>query len=404
MPNSYMRLNLNTTQLQILSNISTIIHDIDHVEKAWHSAALALQELNDTYFVAIVEQYSAKTLYKSSNKKFDISWFWENKEPTHSYSSKKYGYCIEVDVVIYIESKSKFTDEEICFFTILYNLLRLKTRKTRGRTTTKRSVLNRKKLKYPYEEIIGESPLLLAQLAKLDKIIPSNVPILIQGESGTGKELIARAIHMYGPRSNKQFVGENCAALAETLLESELFGHVKGAFTGAVQNRKGLFEHAHQGTIFLDEIGDMSLNMQKKMLRTLQNGEIRQVGGKSIKNVDVRVVAATNKDLQHEVNQGNFREDLFYRLNVVTIRLPALRERENDVLQLFDFFYKRICKDMGVEEKPVDDEVKELLVKYSWPGNIRELQNEIQRMVALCDDTVSIDIVSENVKNTGGQE
>ncbi|WP_372369787.1 sigma-54 interaction domain-containing protein [Candidatus Uabimicrobium sp. HlEnr_7] len=392
---------MDITKLQYLADLSVLISDNDDLFERTKAAAVFLQEFDDKYFIAITGQApTTEILYKNGNKKFAIDWFKENNTPLHCYSAKKYGFCIEAKQVIYIESKRKFSPNEISIFTIVHNLLRIRNKQnTTTKTTKKKRIQQRGKLKFPYVEIIGESKTLIAQLARLDKVIPSNVPILIQGESGTGKELIARAIHMYGLRNKQPFVGENCAALAETLLESELFGHVKGAFTGAVQSRKGLFEHADKGTIFLDEIGDMSINMQKKLLRTLQNGEIRQVGGKSIKNVDVRIVAATNKDLQYEVQQGNFREDLFYRLNVVTIQLPALRERENDILLLFDFFYKKVCKEMGVEEKPVDAEVKDMFLQYKWPGNIRELQNEIRRIVALCDDVVNVDIVSENVKN-----
>lgn len=394
---------MEITNIEHLASLTTTLFETSDLFERSKAVATFLQESGEEYFIAITQQDpTTKVLYKSHNKKFSIDWFWESKNtPQHCYSQKKYGYCIEAEQVIYIESKQKFSPQQISVFTIIRDFLRLKNKqRSHGQTTSaKKRVLQRSGLKYPYKEIIGESPAIVLQLAKLDKVIPSNVPILIQGESGTGKELIARAIHMYGPRHKEQFVGENCAALAETLLESELFGHVKGAFTGAVQNRKGLFEHADKGTIFLDEIGDMSLNMQKKLLRTLQNGEIRQVGGKTIKNVDVRVVAATNKDLKHEVEIGNFREDLFYRLNVVTIQLPALRERDSDILLLFDFFYSKICREMGVEEKPVDSEVRDMFLQYKWPGNIRELQNEVRRIVALCDDVVNAEVVSENIKN-----
>ncbi|BBM81898.1 sigma-54 interaction domain-containing protein [Candidatus Uabimicrobium amorphum] len=394
---------MEITKIECLADLSTTILENSDMLERTKAVAAFLQNFGEEYFVAITQQDpTTKVLHKSHNKKFSIDWFWENKNtPQHCYSKKKYGYCIEAQQIIYIESKKDFSTQEVSVFTIIRNLLRLKNKqRSTGKTTSaKKRVVKRSALNYAYKEIIGQSAALVLQLAKLDKIIPSNVPVLIQGESGTGKELIARAIHMYGPRKDQQFVGENCAALAETLLESELFGHVKGAFTGAVQSRKGLFEHADKGTIFLDEIGDMSLNMQKKLLRTLQNGEIRPVGGKTIKNVDVRVVAATNKDLKHEVELGNFREDLFYRLNVVTIQLPSLRERENDILLLFDFFYKKICCEMGVEEKPVDSEVRDMFLQYKWPGNIRELQNEVRRIVALCDDVVNAEVVSENIKN-----
>ncbi len=252
----------------------------------------------------------------------------------------------------------------------------------------------RQDLNFLYEEIIGESQSILAILKKMDRIVKSNVPVLIEGESGTGKELIARALHQYGSRCKQKFVSENCAAITETLLESELFGYVKGAFTGADKDKIGLFELAHKGSIFLDEVGDMSSGMQKKLLRTLQHGELRPVGGKKVKKVDVRVIAATNKNLQEEVRAKRFRDDLFYRLNVITIKLPPLRERGKDILLLLDYFNEKISLEMGMEIKKVSKNVKKAFLNYHWPGNIRELENEIQRMIALADDEISEDLLS----------
>jgi transcriptional regulator with GAF, ATPase, and Fis domain len=248
-----------------------------------------------------------------------------------------------------------------------------------------------------YPQIIGRSPAMVQVLKLLDKIVPTEEPVLITGESGTGKELIARAIHSKGPRAKRPFLTENCAALPDTLLESELFGHVRGAFTGADRDKKGLFELADTGTLFLDEIADMSPDMQKKLLRALQEGEIRPVGGKAVKKVDVRIVSASNKELERLVRAGEFREDLYYRLKVLTIRLPPLRSRKEDVPALVEHFLalhagpKRRAKRLGPG-------VMDSLVAHDWPGNIRELENEVKRMVALGEEEITVEVVSEPVR------
>ncbi|HNZ65994.1 MAG TPA: sigma-54 dependent transcriptional regulator, partial [Planctomycetota bacterium] len=246
----------------------------------------------------------------------------------------------------------------------------------------------RKDLKYPYPEIIGNSPALIEVLEILDKIVATEVPILIQGESCTGKELIARAIHAYSSRVDKPFITENCAAIPESLLESELFGHTKGSFTGAYQDKKGLFEIAHTGSLFLDEVGDMSLSMQKKLLRALQNGEIRAIGAKKSKYVNVRLITATNKDLVQGISDGTFREDLFYRLNVINLVLPPLRDRGSDILLLFQHFLEQNATKMQISIPNISEETKEKLLQYSWPGNIREMQNEVKRILALLDGNI----------------
>ena len=230
--------------------------------------------------------------------------------------------------------------------------------------------------KYDYKEIIGRSPAVLQMLRLLDRVVDSEVPVHVHGESGTGKELVARAIHAYGPRAKGPFVSENCAALTETLLESELFGYVKGAFTGADKPRKGLFEMAHKGTLFLDEVGDMSPGMQRKLLRVLQEGEVRPVGGVEPVRVDVRIVSASNRDLSAMIETGEFREDLFYRLRVLHIRLPALRERKEDVPLLVSAFLDREAKRSGGKPRRLAPGVMDHLLSYDWPGNIRELENE----------------------------
>lgn len=243
------------------------------------------------------------------------------------------------------------------------------------------------KLKYDYENIIGKSTQMQEVFRLMDKVTDFNVAILVQGESGTGKELVAKAIHYNGPRRKKPFIIQNCSAITDTLLESELFGHVKGAFTGAYQDRKGLFEEADQGTLFLDEIGDMSHSMQAKLLRALQEGEIRPVGGKRVIRVDVRIVSATNRDLKDAVVRGGFREDLFYRLNGVTIQIPPLRERREDILLLAVYFLNNFSEETGIEVKVLSQESKKLLFTYLWPGNVRELENTIKNACVIAQKT-----------------
>ncbi len=211
------------------------------------------------------------------------------------------------------------------------------------------------------------------------------LPVLVQGESGTGKELVARAIHRKSGRHTRRFFSENCSALSESLLESELFGHVRGAFTGADRDRKGILELAHGGTLLLDEIGDMSVRMQSKLLRALQEREFRPVGGKETIRVDVRIISATNRTLRGLIKEGAFREDLFYRINVIAIDLPSLRDRKEDIPALVNHFLDHIAADSGFPRRKFSSGALELLAGYEWPGNIRELENVVQRAVALSE-------------------
>ena len=226
--------------------------------------------------------------------------------------------------------------------------------------------------------MVGESPPMLAVYDLIAKVAPSDVSVLVHGETGTGKELVAHALHEASPRATKPFLAENCAAVPANLLESELFGHKKGSFTGAIEDRPGHFVAADGGTVFLDEIGDMPLEMQAKLLRVLQDGEVRAVGSNKSVKVNVRVVAATNKSLPQMCEQGTFREDLYFRLNVVTIELPPLRERAGDIARLADFFAGKVGSEMGREVSLADDAVA-ALEAWSWPGNVRELENELRR-------------------------
>ena len=256
---------------------------------------------------------------------------------------------------------------------------------------------NRKGLKGDYSMIVGSSPKILEILQVIDRISGSNAPVLIDGESGTGKELCALAVHANNPRQGKPFVSENCAAITETLLESELFGYVRGAFTGANKDHKGLFELADGGTLFLDEVGDMSPSMQKKLLRVLQEGVIRRVGAKEYTTVDVRIISATNKELLEQCRRGHFREDLYYRLNVINLRLPPLRERREDIAELVQVFLDELAQETGTS-KVIDSQAMQALVQYSWPGNVRELQNEVKKLFALSDgETIGFSDLGDSI-------
>ena len=238
---------------------------------------------------------------------------------------------------------------------------------------------------YEFERIIGSSGALEKVLDVVRKVAKSNTTVLVRGETGTGKELIAGAIHHNSHRAPRNFVKVNCAALQENLLESELFGHEKGAFTGAVAQRLGRFEQADGGTLFLDEIGDMSANTQAKILRVLQEHEFERLGGTRTIKVDVRLIAATNRELTGMVAAGTFREDLYYRLNVVTIQMPPLRERKEDIGALTGFFIRRFAAELKKKVQGLDADALKLLMRYHWPGNIRELENAVERAMLLAD-------------------
>jgi DNA-binding NtrC family response regulator len=237
--------------------------------------------------------------------------------------------------------------------------------------------------KYTFNNIIGRSARMQAIFSLIERIARTASTVLIQGESGTGKELIARAIHYASPRAANRILAINCGALPETLLESELFGHERGAFTGAVREKKGLFQEANRGTIFLDEIGEMSLTMQVKLLRALQERKIRKVGGNAEESIDVRVIAATNQNLEERIAKGDFREDLFYRINVIPIQLPPLRQRREDIPLLVDFFLQKYCAEMNLAPRQISIDAMRMLEGYDWPGNVRELENMIERTLAL---------------------
>lgn len=251
--------------------------------------------------------------------------------------------------------------------------------------------------KYEYKQIVGAGSAMRAVFALLDKYIEAEDPVLITGDSGTGKELVARAIHTHSNRSQNAFVSENCAALPESLLESELFGFVRGAFTGATANKKGMLETASGGILFLDEVGDMALDLQKKLLRVLQEGEVRPLGSQVTIKVDVRLICATNRNLEQMVQEGEFREDLYYRLAVLPVHLPPLRDRKEDLPQLVKRFLGDLQRE-GQGRVRVSPDAMEKVVGYSWPGNVRELQNEIRRAAILCDGIILESHLSSHVR------
>ncbi|NVM67661.1 transcriptional regulator with GAF, ATPase, and Fis domain [Mucilaginibacter sp. SG538B] len=257
-----------------------------------------------------------------------------------------------------------------------------------------------------YPGIIGNSTEMQKLYRLMNMVAPSNSTVLLLGETGTGKEVIARGIHLSSSRKNRPMVTVNCAALPANLIESELFGHERGAFTGAMDRRIGKFELAHQGTIFLDEIGELPLELQVKLLRAIQEREFERVGGKTTIKVDVRIIAATNRDLEEEVDAHRFRADLYYRLNVFPICLPPLRERQEDIAELANFFLLRYCKLTGKKISFISNKALQQLKSYSWPGNVRQLEHLIERSILLSDDSVlrEVCLPNDTNKNIGDQD
>lgn len=269
-------------------------------------------------------------------------------------------------------------------------------------TTLKTAQKEEKRLKaelkaiYSLPHIVGKSQSFTSLLSLIEKVQDVNVPVLILGETGTGKELLARSIHFSSPRENNPFIAQNCAAFSETLLESELFGHVKGAFTGALKDKEGIFEAAHLGTLFLDEIGELPMSVQAKLLRVLQDGTFTPVGDTKPKKVDVRILAATHRDIPMMVKQGTFREDLYFRLNVVTVKVPPLRERKADILLLAEHFLALSEKKFGKGKKSFSQDVLRVFSEKTWPGNVRELQNEVERLYLLSGEVLDASLLSND--------
>jgi DNA-binding NtrC family response regulator len=255
--------------------------------------------------------------------------------------------------------------------------------------------------RYQLDNIVGRSAPMQEVFKTVLTVAPMKTTVLITGESGTGKELVAKAIHYNSPRARRSLVTLNCAAIPENLLESELFGHEKGSFTDAHQKKLGQFEMAHEGTLFLDEIGEMGLGLQTKLLRVLEHAEFRRVGGTNPIQVDVRIIAATNRNLGEAIKDGSFRPDLYYRLNVVSVHLPLLRERRDDLMLLIRRFTENKSRDMGIPEKTFKPEAIDALLRYPWPGNVRELENLIERLLVLCDgSTIGIDELPEQLRRS----
>jgi len=254
--------------------------------------------------------------------------------------------------------------------------------------------------RFGFEGVVGNSPVMHSVVARLRQIAPTSATVLITGESGTGKELVAKALHNNSPRRYKPFVPLNCAALSENILESELFGHIRGAFTGADRERKGWFEHANGGTLFLDEVGDIPLATQVKLLRALESGEIVRVGTNEPIKVNVRLISATNRDLTEAIEKGTFRQDLFHRLKVVSVKLPPLRSRREDIPLLIDYFLKEFTASHGKTVSSMTPAVRKALTAYPWPGNVRELRNTIESMVVIDSDGVlDVDDLTEDVQS-----
>jgi len=266
-------------------------------------------------------------------------------------------------------------------------------------------VLDKLKDEYRFNDIIGQSENMQAVFRLVEKVADCDSTILITGETGTGKGLVARAIHQNSKRKNKPFISINCGAIPENLLESELFGHVRGAFTGATASKQGKFELANGGTIFLDEIGDMSPDLQVKVLKVLEEGEFEQVGGSKTIRVDVRILAATHRDLAEEVQRGNFRDDLFYRLYVIPMNLPSLRDRKSDIPFLVSYFLEKSNQNNNRQVYGISEDALALMLKYSWPGNVRELKNIMERLVVLkADGDITVNDLPAELKSSNFYE
>ncbi len=296
--------------------------------------------------------------------------------------------------VIYLDSRhdrQKFTEENLDFINIFAKMAAIAVDYAQGYSELyleKQRLQSELLQKWTFNEIVGKSPRMQEVFSLMRRVMNSDISVLLEGESGTGKELVARALHYNGPRRDKPFVAQFCGNLSENLLESELFGHKKGAFTGAISDKKGLFEIADGGTFFLDEIADISPTIQAKLLRVIQEGEIRRVGDTEPRKVNTRIISATNKSLKAEVDHGKFREDLYYRLNVISVKLPALRYRAGDIPLFVRHFLKRYCEKNSLPVKKITPSAIQALANYSWPGNVRELENTIERAIILSEKDV----------------
>ena len=422
---------------KMLKSILRKIKSVFHIEGA--SIALHDAARKEFYFIRTVEKEKNSDSVRMQRMRFPdhlgvAGWVLREKRPVVIQDASKDGrffkgidlqesfvtksmICLPLRTrkgligVIYALNKleGEFTAKETRLLEILSGTISISIENARlyGELKDHASSLEQENLRlksqvqdsFNLQGIIGSSPAMRRVFALMDRVIDTSTSVLIQGETGTGKELVARAIHYNSCLKEKPFVAENCGALSENLLESELFGHVKGAFTGAITDRKGLFELAQEGTIFLDEIGEMPVAMQVKLLRVLQEGQVRRVGGTRYINVDVRLIASTNRSLEEEVKKGTFREDLFYRVHVFPITLPPLRERREDIPLLAAHFLKKLAKKQKRPSVRLTPGALNLLSQYNWPGNVRELQNEIERALTLAgkDREIRKEFLSEKI-------
>ncbi len=313
----------------------------------------------------------------------------------------------DADIDVSIASIKRLTDKDLDYFKELVGLVAEEVTTYHGEISKREQRIHELNSelgnKYRYHMMVGKSKPMQQIYRLLEKISNSDSSVFIQGENGTGKELVAKAVHFYSPRKDKVFLAVNCSAFNDNLLDSELFGHVKGAFTGAVKDKKGLFESADGGTLFLDEIGDTSLSMQVKLLRVLQEGTFMPVGGATPRKSDVRIIAATNRNLKEMMAKGEFREDLYYRINVININIPSLRERKEDIPLLMDHFMQKRCGESGLPLKTLSKKCLEKMLDYPWPGNVRELENEIERLVVLAGEekTIMPELLSARILDFG---
>lgn len=370
----------------------------DHLTKTWEMG------LSATAFpIDVTEEFMGAVIAVGSFQTATAS----NQKSTLVKNLKNMGFAAD-DIEEAAASIKSIQPPEETYFTELVSLVaeEIVTLHTEISIREERiSELNKELgTRYKYGSMIGKSKPMQDLYNLLDKIKNSESTVMIQGENGTGKELIARAIHYNSPRKDRVFITQNCSAFNDNLLDSELFGHTKGSFTGAAKDKKGLFEVAHQGTFFLDEIGDMSQAMQVKILRVLQEGTFIPVGAIEPRRVSVRVLAATNRDLKEMVDRGEFREDLYYRINVINVTVPPLRDRKDDIPLLVDTFLDKSAKERGdTKKKILAKRTLEKLLDYNWPGNVRELENEIERLTVLAGSETKIgaDMLSPRIKNFG---
>ncbi len=370
----------------IREGIVTVVRELGHATREFASAEAALDHGLETSGDFLITDYKLPGL----NGIELISRVRMKRPQMETLVITAYG-SVELAVAAMQSGASDFLAKPFSpdELTLKINLLisRLRQKRELQRISEENRYLREQvDVEFNYGEIIGQSKAMQAVYRTIEKVAPGDSSVIIYGESGTGKELVARAIHKASARAERPFIKVNCGALAEGVLESELFGHERGAFTGAHKRKKGRFELAHQGSIFLDEIGDLPLATQVKLLRVLQEKEFERVGGEETLQIDVRVIAATNKDLQTEISQGRFREDLFYRLHIIPIYLPPLRERKDDIPLLTRYFLNKIGADLKRGKLTMSPSAVARLESYDWPGNVREFENVIERAAVLCDN------------------